>query len=300
MGTSEFAVTALLALMIHSYKVVSVFTAMPKPAGRDMIVTKSPVHIIAEENNIKVYTPKTLRNKEIQEEINNIEAGIIVVAAYGLIIPSEVLNAKKYGCINIHPSLLPKFRGPMPLQHTILSGDEETGVCIIKMDEGVDTGDIIDKVKFKIDSRITLPKLYKEASVEGAKLLIKVIENIHNWKLVKQNSLNRSESYARKLSRSDSNINWSCSAISIDRQIRALQPWPSTFFKHRNNTIKILKAKYINKSHNIPAGTIVDDKLTIACGEDYIQLLLLQRSGRKILSNVEFLKGYNISAGEVL
>lgn len=299
MGTPDFAVTALLALLPR-YKVVAIFTAMPKPAGRDMLVTKSPVQQVAEENNIEVYTPKTLRNKEIQEEINNIEADLIVVAAYGLIIPNEVLDAKKYGCINIHPSLLPKFRGAMPLQHTILSGDKETGVCIIKMDDGVDTGDIIDEVKFSINNGITLPKLSKEASIEGAKLLIKVIKNIDNWKLVKQNSLDRKESYARKLSRSDSNIDWVEEAISIDRKIRALQPWPSTFFSYKNNPIKILKAKYIKKTHNIPAGTVIDDKLTIACGKDYIQLLHLQRPGKKILSNTEFLKGYNIPSNTIL
>jgi methionyl-tRNA formyltransferase len=298
MGTPEFAVPSLQAIINTNHTVQAVFTQMPKPKGRGYEVTISPIHALADNYNIPVYTPKTLRNEEIQNQIDNIEADIIVVVAYGFIIPKQILESKKYGCLNIHPSRLPRFRGAAPLQRTIMAGDKETSVCIMQMDEGLDTGDIILEEVFALPEDITLPELHDKCSKLGAELLIKVLDNIDSLPRTRQ--AEEGVTYAHKISKEEAKIDWSQSAFTIDCKIRGLNPWPGTYFTYKGEQIKILKAKYEDIPHEHTSGTVLSNDLKVACGQGVLTLLELQRPGKKTLKTQEFLLGFPIKAGEML
>jgi methionyl-tRNA formyltransferase len=298
MGTPDFAVPALNALIGSKHSVVAVFTQKPKPKGRGLEEQASPIHKIANINSIPVYTPETLRNVDIQNQIHSIEADIIVVVAYGFIIPKAILDSKKYGCLNIHPSLLPRFRGAAPLQRTIIAGDRESAVCIMQMDEGLDTGDILVKEHIYLHERITLLELHDKCSKIGAKLLIKTLNNIDNMPRIKQQK--NGVVYASKLTKEEGIINWNETAFQIDCKVRGMTPWPGVFFTHNINQIKILETEYVMISHHYPPGVAIDNNLNIACKEGILKILKLQRPGKAPMSSEEFLKGYRIIAGEHL
>ena len=228
MGTPDFAVPSLQALIDSKHKVTAVFTQAPKPSGRGHKLTKSPIHNLAEMYNIPVYTPLTLKSVDSQNSIFQIEAEVIVVVAYGFIIPKVILAAKKYGCLNIHPSKLPRFRGAAPLQRTIMAGDEETAVCIMQMDAGLDTGNVILSENLALAGDITLQALSELTSNIGAKLLLDVIENIATLPRIPQTE--QGLTYAHKLEKTEGRIDWNKSSIEIDRQIRAFDPWPGSYF----------------------------------------------------------------------
>ncbi len=207
MGTPDFAVPALQKLIDSTkYNVVAVFSQAPKHKGRGMKLTNSPVHNLAIYNNIAVHTPKTLKNKDSSALIDSIDADIIVVVAYGFIIPKNVLEAKKYGCLNIHPSKLPKYRGAAPLQRTIINGEQESAVCIMQMDSGLDTGDIILQENFKLDPKITFTELHDKCANIGANLLIKTLDGIDMIPRIKQQQ--EGLSYAHKLSKDEGRVDW--------------------------------------------------------------------------------------------
>jgi methionyl-tRNA formyltransferase len=298
MGTPEFAVPSLQALIDSSIQIQAVFTQRPKPKGRGYSVAISPIHKLAEENHIAVFTPKTLRDEEIQKQIDDIEADIIIVVAYGFIVPKAILESKKYGCLNIHPSELPRFRGAAPLQRTIMAGDTKTSVCIMQMDEGLDTGDIILQEEFELTSDIRLPELHDKCSQLGAKLLIQTLNNIDLLPRIPQAS--EGITYAHKISKEEAKIDWSDSAFTIDCKIRGLNPWPGTYFTFQGEQIKILRAKYNNISHNYRPGYIIDENLTIACGQGVLQIEELQRPGKKALKVKEFILGFPLQAGTIL
>ncbi len=297
MGSSEFAVPALKALSC-SHSIIAVFTQAPKPCGRGLNVVKSPIHVLAEHLGIQVYTPTGLKNSEIQDLISKLVADVIVVAAYGFIIPQPILVMKKYGCINIHPSMLPKFRGAAPLQRVIIGGEKETAVCIIQMDQGLDTGDILLFEKFSLNQNICLTELHDKCAKLGAKLIVEVVNNISILPRIPQ--AKEGVSYAYKLSKEEGKINWHRDAYTIDCQVRGMNPWPGTFFEHNNKNIKVLKASVIEKDHNLLPGTVIDNNLTVACKKDLLQLQLLQLPGKKILTAKEFLRGYNIFKDTIL
>lgn len=301
MGTPDFAVPALNRLINSKHKVVAVFTQAPKPKNRGHKLQKSPIHLVAEANNIEVFSPLTLKTEENQQLVLNIEADIIIVAAYGFIIPKSILEAKKYGCLNIHPSLLPRFRGAAPLQRTIIEGDKESAVCIMQMDEGLDTGDILLIEKFKLN-RPTFSYLHDFTAELGAKMLLEVLDNADNLTPIKQT--NDGLVYASKLSKEEGLINWNNSASTIDCQIRGMNPWPGTYINFNNNYIKILEAEPDNsiKSYKQP-GTILSEDFSIACGEnEVIKIKSVQLQGKKPQSAEEFLRGYSkiITIGTVL
>ncbi|KJV56190.1 methionyl-tRNA formyltransferase [Orientia chuto str. Dubai] len=301
MGSSEFAIPSLKSIASSHHEVVAVFTRKPKKRGRNLNIHKSPIHELADILSIPVYTPDSLKNNDIQNLIENLEADIIVVAAYGLIIPSSILKMKQYGCINIHPSMLPKCRGAAPIQHTIINGEKETAVCIIQMDQGIDTGDIILYQKFPLAEDICFSELHDQCAKVGAKLIVEVLNNINSLQHIPQ-SLD-GISYANKLSKLESKINWYESAYTIDCKIRGMNPWPGTFFTHNNNSIKVLKAKIINDNHTLRPGTVKivnNNKLLISCKENFLELLLLQLPGRKVLNHVQFLCGYHILPDTIL
>ena len=221
MGTPDFAVPCLQKLIDNKYDIAAVFTQPDKKTGRKQLLTPPPVKVLAQENSIPVYQPASLKNGDAAEIIANINPDIIIVVAYGKILPPSVLSVPKYGCINVHASLLPKYRGAAPIQWAVLNGDSETGVCIMQMDEGLDTGDIISEVKTNIDINETSEQLFDRLSVIGADALVDVLPKIEAGNISPQNQIGES-SYASMISRDLSPINWNKSAFDIHNQIRGL------------------------------------------------------------------------------
>jgi methionyl-tRNA formyltransferase len=298
MGTPDFAIPTLQTLINSSHQISAVFTQVSKPQDRGMIEKKSPVHTLAEAHNIPVYNPKTMRNNEVTQLVEGIDADIIIVVAYGFIIPKAILESKKYGCLNLHPSALPRFRGAAPLQRTIIAGDKTTEICIMQMDEGMDTGDILAKEELELHPRIALQELHDKCADIGAKLMFNIIDNIDNIKPIKQTE--EGLVYASKLTKAEGIVDWNKSAFVIDCQIRGMNPWPGVFFTYKGENIKILEAEFIEKDHNLQPGTVIDDNLQIACGKDVLHIIRLQKAGKKHVSSEEFLRGYRVDAGEVL
>ncbi len=297
MGTPAFAVPALQKLIMH-HEVKVVLTQQPKAKGRGLNLAKSPIHQLAFEHQIPVYTPSTLRNDDIVNLINKINADIIVVIAYGFIVPKAILEAKKYGCLNIHPSDLPRHRGAAPLQRTIIEGDRKSSVCIMRMDTGLDTGDILMKEDFDLERRTTLEELHNKCANLGAALLIRTLANIDNIVPIKQSS--EGVTYAHKLTKEEGKINWHESAYKIDCKIRGMNPWPGAYFSYNDKVIKILEAEYLNTNHHFTAGTVISDKLEIACGSGILQVQKLQQESKKALNVEEFLRGTNILKATIL
>lgn len=298
MGTPDFAVPALTKLINSEHEVVAVFTQPPKAKGRGLSETKSPVHQLADKQRISVYTPTTLRNEEAAKLINNITADIIIVIAYGFIIPQNILDAKKYGCLNIHPSDLPRHRGAAPLQRTIIEGDKTSSVCIMQMDAGLDTGAILMKEDFDLEDRITLQELHDKCANLGAELLIKTLANVDNIVPVSQN--NEGVTYAHKLTKEEGRVNWQDSAYNIDCKIRGMNPWPGVYFSYNGKIIKILEAEYTDISHDFLPGTVINNKLEIACGKGILTIKKLQQEGKKPLNTEEFLRGVNVQSNTIL
>ncbi len=295
MGTPEFALPALEALCLTEHQVIAVYTQAPKPAGRGHAETLSPVHKLANKLGLPVFTPKTLRKLEAQEEIKALGADCAVVIAYGLILPKEVLSILPYGCINIHPSILPKYRGAAPMQRTILAGETETALCIMQMDEGIDTGDVLLMEKVKLDNDITYPQLSADIAILGAKLLLEVIDNIDNITPRKQSE--DGACYASKITKEEGELNWDKDAAQLMLKVRALNPWPGTFFNYNGEKIKVLAAKFEACEHAYEPGTIIDDKLLIiACSKGVFQPTILQRPGKGPVATSDFLRGYKISS----
>lgn len=300
MGTPYFAVPALEKLIASSkHEVIAVYTRAPKPAGRGYSETRSAVHSLADQHGIQVYTPKTLRDQHEQQRFFELKADVAIVAAYGLILPKEILNTPKHGCLNIHPSMLPRWRGAAPIQHTVLAGDRETSICIMQMDEGLDTGDIIIQQKLVLPDDIKAYELHDKAAQIGADLVIKALSDIESNNIKRYKQSEEGVTYAHKLTRDHEKIDWSKSAFEIGCQIRTFAPRPAAFFTHNGETIKIIEAEVVPNVKGSP-GQVMDDDLTIACGVDAIKPNLLQREGKKMLYREAFLRGFELRAGVVL
>lgn len=299
MGTPQFAVPTLLKLInCQSHQVAAVFTQAPKSKGRGLNSVASPVHEIALQYNIPVHTPATLKTQEARDLIEGIEADIIVVVAYGFIIPKLILQSKKYGCLNIHPSSLPRHRGAAPLQRTIIEGDSETSVCVMQMDEGLDTGDIILQKSFELSPRITLTDLHDQCAEYGADLLLEVVDNIDNLPRIIQAT--EGVTYAHKLTKEEGKINWHESAYKIDCRIRGMNPWPGVYFEYNGKIIKVLESEYNDEDRMVPPSTVLDDSLSIACGKGMLIIKKLQQEGKRALDVQEFLRGVKIPVGTLL
>lgn len=297
MGTPDFSVPALLNL-INSYNVIAVYTKEPKPQGRKMILTKSPIHLTAEKFNIPVFTPKNFKNEETVNELKNLHPDIIVVSAYGIILPQTVLDIPPLGCINIHASLLPNLRGANPIQRAILNGDSKTGITIMKMDAGMDTGDMLLKEEIKIDNNTTYGELEKQMSELGAKMILEYLETKDSITPQKQSD---NFTLAPKLNKEEAKINWKNSAQEIHNLVRALMPTPKAYFNHNNIQIKVLKTSVLNDTTDKPAGTILTHDLQIACENGtVIKIEKLQKPGGNPLKTKDFINGYKLEIGENL
>lgn len=295
MGTPQFACPTLEKLIKDpNFEIVAVYTRQPKISGRGHKVTNSPIHQLALQHNLTVITPKTLKNKEIQQEFSNFKADAAVVVAYGLILPLEILQGTKLGCFNIHPSLLPKWRGASPIQSPILNGDDETGITIIKMDEGLDSGDMIMQHKIALHNQETYKKLANDLAIMGSDLLVKTLNLVKTgqFKSIKQD--NTKAIYAHKITKEQCQINWqNNNAITIERQIRALNGSLGAYFMHNNEKIKIFEAKIIdNSSKNHPTGTIINKDFHIQCQTGIIQPTIIQRQGKRAMPLKDFLLGF--------
>ncbi len=294
MGTPDFAAFALQALLDSEHEVICAYSQPPRPKGRGHKLQKSPVHELAEKHHIPVFTPKSLKSKEAQDEFAAQNADVTVVAAYGLILPKSILDAPKYGCLNIHGSLLPRWRGASPIQRAIWAGDKKSGITIMQMDQGLDTGDMIAKSEINLDNNITSPILHDKLAAMGAELIIEVLNNISiSGKKPNAEKQNDSQAtYAHLLKKSDGNINWAQDAIQIDRQVRALNPWPGVRGNIRGVNFKILKTKPTDLQHNNTEGEILSKDGDIACGNNSaLKLLKIQPEGKKAMDFVSALNG---------
>ncbi len=297
MGTPDFAVPTLQSLINSKHEIVGVYTKPPKPAGRGYQEVKSKIHEIAEQNNLPLFTPTTFKEPRNVEQFHSLQADIAVVVAYGLILRKDILEAPKFGCINVHPSKLPRWRGAAPIQHTILAGDKGTAVCVMQMDEGMDTGDIILQEDLIISQEMTAKELHDKTSEIGARLVLQTLEQIERGETKRTKQSEEGLIYATKITRDLEAINWYKSAEEIYNQIRTFSPRPGAYFKYNGEIIKIISAKFsnVNSQHN--AGLVIDDNLSIACGAGILTPTLLQREGKKMIYADAFLRGFPIPKG---
>jgi methionyl-tRNA formyltransferase len=294
-GTPEFAVQPLKALLNTKHSVLAVFTQPDRPAGRGRILHESPVKQLARLHNIPVYQPVRLKNPEEQATLRELQPDLLVVVAYGLILPQAVLDMPKFGCINIHASLLPRWRGAAPIQHAILAGDKTTGICTMQMDAGLDTGDVLLRISCTIDPEETSETLHDKLTKLGTAALLETLEKLEQNTLIPHKQDPTTATYATKISKINAKINWQESAEVIDRKIRAFNPWPVAFAELAEQTIRIWSAKpnlTATLQHKIKPGTIVEihkDSMDVATGEGVLTLLEMQLPGGKRLPVGEIL-----------
>ncbi|MDE6658542.1 MAG: methionyl-tRNA formyltransferase [Eubacterium sp.] len=303
MGTPDFAVPCLEKL-IKSEKcnISAVFTQPDKKVGRKQLLTPPPVKVLAVEHNIPVYQPSTLKSEEVFEIIKELNPDLMVVVAYGKILPKNILDYPKYGCINVHASLLPKYRGAAPIQWAVLNGDEKTGVCVQQMDVGIDTGDILLTEETDIDINETSEELFERLSVIGADALMKTIDLIETGQTNPIPQPKDDFGYASKIDKSMSNIDWNKSAFEVHNQIRGLQTWPCASTVINGKIVKIHKS-VLSCEIGSEAGIIVNNRnvITVSCGDGKcIDILELQPDGKKRMDAKSFLAGNKIEVGQIL
>ena len=291
-GTPEFAVPTLTALLQSSFQVCAVYTQPDRPAGRGLKLTASPIKQLAQSHHIPVYQPLYLRDEKEQQQLRNFNADVMVVVAYGLILPKAVLAIPKFGCINIHPSLLPRWRGAAPIQSTILAGDTETGVTIMQMDEGMDTGPILKKIPYPLSGTETSGELHQALAAVGAKALLDTLKELIANQLQSQPQNNQDASYSKKIEKAAGKLNWNQSAVELDRQIRAFNPWPVAFTQLKEIIIRIWRAEPLHEKTTAKPGQILrisKQGIDIATGEGIIRILELQLPGGKRLKASDFI-----------
>jgi methionyl-tRNA formyltransferase len=293
MGSPDFAVPSLNALVEAGHEVVAAYAQPPRPAGRGKSDRKTAVNERAEELGIEVRTPKSLRDAEEQACFAALEADLAVVAAYGLILPKPVLEAPRLGCINVHASLLPRWRGAAPIQRAILAGDETSGVTIMQMDEGLDTGPMLSRQTLDIRDR-NAGQVTEEMAKLGARLLVEWL----NDPVPGEPQPIAGATYAKKIDKAETRIDWTRSSREVERQVRAFAPSPAAWFDANGERIKLLEAEATDGSG--ASGEVLDDRLTIACGSGAIRPIKVQRAGRAPMSAEELLRGFAIAKGTIL
>ncbi len=294
MGTPDFACPTLKKLIDNKeFEILAVYTKEPQIAGRGHKLTNSAIHNLALQHDLSVVTPKTLRDEAIQNQFKNFKADVAVVVAYGLILPEEILNGTKFGCINIHPSKLPRWRGAAPIQRTIMAGDSETALDIIQMDKGLDSGDVIASQLIRLNGDETYASLAPILADLGADLLIEALQKIRdgNGSAIKQDSA--LATYAKKIEKLECEIIWANEgAVEVERKIRGLNGSLGAYFMHNDEKIKIFTAEIIDEnSSEFAAGKILNDKFFIQCKKGVIRPLLLQRQGKNKMRIDDFLRG---------
>ncbi|MCE2842127.1 MAG: methionyl-tRNA formyltransferase [Novosphingobium sp.] len=296
MGTPDFAVPALEALVAAGHEVVAAYTQPPRPGGRrGKELTPTPVHRKAEELGIAVRHPASLKGVEEQAAFAALDADIAVVAAYGLILPQAVLDAPKHGCLNLHGSILPRWRGAAPIPRAILAGDAETGVDLMRMEAGLDTGPVLLEGRTPVD-RKTAGELTEEVAQIGARLIVDVLANLSAYP--ERPQPDNSVTYAKKIDKAETRLDFAQDAAQVERQIRAFSPAPGAWFEYQGERCKVLAAD-ITDGSGAP-GEVLDDQLTIACAEGAIRPTLVQRAGRPVMPTADMLRGWAIASGTSL
>jgi methionyl-tRNA formyltransferase len=298
MGTPDFAVPALDALLAAGHEVAAVYSQPPRQAGRGKKLRPSPVQQAAERHGLEVRTPPSLKNAEEQAAFAALKLDAAVVVAYGLILPKPVLTAPRLGCLNIHASLLPRWRGAAPIQRAIMAGDGSTGVTIMQMDAGLDTGPMLLSEAIDIADDETAGALHDRLAALGARLIVQALDGLAAGKLHGAPQPAAAAVYAAKLTRADEIIDWRKSAAEIARQVRALSPSPGAWFTAKGERIKLLAVRLVEGSGE--AGAVLDDQLTIACGGGALRPLQLQRAGRGPMAAADFQRGFALPAGTQL
>ena len=298
MGTPEYSVPTLQSLISFGHDIRAVYTQPPRPAGRGKKNKVSPVQSLAELNGLTVKSPHSLKTDEEQEYFEKLGLDAAIVVAYGLILPKTFLEVPRLGCINIHASLLPRWRGAAPIQRAIMAGDTKTGVTIMQMDEQLDTGPIFTTSEVEITDQTTSETLHQSMANLGACIINKTLKDINSKNLRAIEQSTSGISYADKLSRDEGYVDWNKSAEEIEKLVRALYPWPGAWTEIDGSRIKIFESKVIPASkQTFPPGTIIDNKLTISCGRNSLRLVRLQKQGKKIMNTEEYLNGNPISKG---
>jgi methionyl-tRNA formyltransferase len=300
MGTPAFAATILRALIDSGHHVAAVYTQPPRPAGRGHRPQLSPVQLLAAQHRLPVRCPVSLRTDEAQAAFSALRADAAVVAAYGLILPRAILLAPSLGCLNVHASLLPRWRGAAPIQRALLAGDAETGITIMQMEEGLDTGPILLQQALAIPPGATAAGLTAELAPLGARLILNALQGVAAGTLGRRPQPQEGVTYARKIGREDGRLDWRLPAAVLERQMRALDAWPGVFFETAGERIRVLAAAALAGRSRRPPGTVLDDSLSIVCGDGVFRPLRLQRPGRAALEASAFLRGFPIAAGTVL
>ncbi|QBF83073.1 methionyl-tRNA formyltransferase [Shewanella maritima] len=291
-GTPDFAARHLQALLDSEHQVVGVYTQPDRPAGRGKKLTASPVKSLAVEHDIAVYQPKSLRNEEAQAELAAIDADIMVVVAYGLILPQVVLDTPRLGCINVHGSILPRWRGAAPIQRALWAGDKATGVTIMQMDIGLDTGDMLLKTHLPIEDSDTSATLYEKLAEQGPQALVEALAGLSAGTLSAEKQDESQANYAEKLSKEEAKLDWSKAATQLWQEVRAFNPWPASHFSHNEQTIKVWQAKVEQLESAAKPGTIIRaDKsgIVVATGENALVIETLQLPNKKPLSAADVL-----------
>jgi methionyl-tRNA formyltransferase len=299
LGTPEFAVPTLSELVARGHEVVAAYTREPAAAGRGMGERKSPVHQTAEKFGIAVHHPKTLRGDEAATLFRAHAAEVAVVVAYGLILPKSILDAPAHGCLNLHASLLPRWRGAAPIHRAIMAGDKETGAMVMKMEEGLDTGPVGLAERVTIADNVTTGEMHDKLSLLGADLMARALAALERGSLSFTPQSADGITYAHKIDKNESKIDWSRSAQDVHNHIRGLSPFPGAWFEAEIDSktvrVKVLRSQLVTGSGT--PGTLIDDQLTIAAGEGAVKLVEVQRAGAKAMGAEEFLRGAKLSRG---
>jgi methionyl-tRNA formyltransferase len=301
MGTPDFAAASLEALIDSRHEIQAVVTQPDKPKGRKGELTPSPVKVIAKREGIKVYQPLKVRDEEFVDTLRAYNPDVMVVVAFGQIIPLSILKMPKFGCVNIHGSLLPKYRGAAPIQWAVLDGEKETGITTILMDEGIDTGDILLKKTIKIDADETSGSLFDKLMALGAETILETLDELEKGNLTPTKQGESPTAYAKMLTKAMGLIDFTRSAKELDCFVRGMDPWPSAYTLLAGKTLKLWKVRAVDGSGK--AGSVIEigkESFTIACGEGAIEVLEVQLEGKKRMSAGDFLKGSTLNIGQEL
>ena len=297
LGTPDFALPTLHGLIEAGHEIACVYTQAAKPAGRGMKARLSPVAAAAEARGLPVRSPRTLRDPAEQAAFAALGLDAAVVVAYGLILPRPILAAPRLGCFNVHASLLPRWRGAAPIQRALLAGDAETGITIMKMDEGLDTGPMLLVERVTIGPQTTAGELHDRLAALGGRLIVAALDGLIAGSIAPQPQPESGVTYAKKIDKSETRLDWRRPAAELDRVVRAFAPLPGAWFHHGETRIRVLKAEPVALAHGADPGMVVDERLLVACGGGALRLLRLQREGRAALDADAFLRGAQLPPG---
>ncbi len=302
LGTPDFAVPSLVALAAAGHEIACVYTQPPRPAGRGHQETPSPVHRLAEDKGWPLRTPPSLDDGHVQVEFAGLGLDAAVVVAYGLILPKPSLAAPRLGCLNVHASLLPRWRGAAPIQRAILAGDRESGVTIMQMDEDLDTGPLLLQEAVPIGPQTTAAALHDTLAALGARLIVRALADLAAGRLGPVPQDDAAATYAVKLARAEGRLDWRRPAVELARQVRALTPWPGAYavLPGDGGHLKVLAAEVVDQPAGAQPGTLLDKSMTVACGAAALRLAGVQRPGRQPLGGAELLRGLRLAPGTVL